>query len=124
MSDRVTFPITPGVDLELVMPEGWQALEGSHTIMIALEQMAGALSTLHAKNVQYGDAWREQGWMGNVARIMSKTTRLRNMLWRDQPLDSSSEPVQDTLQDLLNLCVFALLNRQAANRWGQSNGPE
>lgn len=113
------FPIAPGVNLILRYPANLGAMEGGYTLLASTEVLAGALATLHAKDSLYGGAWREQGWMGNLARIMSKTARLRNMLWQTHTVDNEEEPVKDTIQDLINLCVFMMLNRQSGNRWGK-----
>lgn len=116
------FPIAPSISLSLTMPQEDLDTEGGHTLADAAEILASALATLHAKNGAYGDAWRAQGWRGNLARIMSKTSRLRTMLWRTTPArDSVGEPVVDTLQDLINLCVFMTLNRKDENEWGHDN---
>lgn len=119
--NRINFQLGDGVFLTLSTPQGYAAREGGHTVLMATEQFAGALATMAAKNRNYGGAWREQGWMGNLARIMSKTARLRSMLWREVPLGSTSESVQDTLQDLLNLCVFMMLNLNGGERWGRTD---
>lgn len=124
MDSIVEFSLGGDVRLELVAPEGWQAEEGSHTILMATEVFAGALATMRAKDRQYGGAWREQGWMGNLARVMSKAARLRNMLWRDYQLEGSAEPVRDTIQDMINLLVFMTLNMNGGNRWGRGDGPQ
>lgn len=114
--------ISHGVYLELHAPQGWQAEEGAHTIGRALEVVNAALQTMSAKNRLYAGAWREQGWMGNLARIQSKVGRLRNMLWRDYPMSDKETP-DDSLIDLINLAIFAILNRQGGNRWGKGDGP-
>lgn len=121
---EVIYPISGDGQLTLVLrhPEGWEAFEGSETLVSAALVFSQALQTMSGKNRMYAGAWKEQGWQGNVARILSKTSRLRNMLWRDQPVESADEPVQDTLLDLINLAVFALLNRQTRNRWGRGDG--
>lgn len=113
-----TFAIGDGVELHLRYDEGFRASEGSHTVLVATEVLAGALATLYAKNQTYGGAWKEQGWRGNLARIMSKVGRLRHMLWTTHPFDNVNEPVNDTLQDLINLAVFMILNRVDGNEWG------
>lgn len=95
---------------------------GGSGVEAFVHQLEGALNTFYAKEKMYGGAWRQQGWMGNLARIMSKTARLKNMLWRGEELTDEQETVNDTLQDMINLCVFALLNRGQRNRWG--SGPE
>lgn len=113
-------PIADDAWLVVEAPADYPARVGSGTVLDAARVMAGALGTIAAKNADYGGAWQAQGWMGNLARIMSKTARLKNMLWRDDPgLRNSDEPVTDTLVDLINLCVFALLNMRRSNRWGQ-----
>lgn len=87
------------------------------------------------KNLNYGDAWRSQGYMGNLARILSKVSRLRNMLWRSDPTDQvpdqpavmegsaqadmDAETVRDTLMDLSNLCYFMARNLGEGNQWGR-----
>lgn len=120
MSD-LSFNISPGFYLKLEVPGNFEATQGSRTIVGATEIFAGALGTIIAKDRLYGGAWRDQGWMGNLARIMSKTARLRSMLWRDAQISSADEPVRDTLQDMINLCVFMLLNMQRANKWGRGD---
>jgi len=81
--------------------------------------LEGCLNTYVAKDRAYGAAWRAQGWMGNLARIMSKTARLKEMLWRgDRIMEAGGESVRDTLQDLINLAVFMTLNLGQENEWG------
>lgn len=71
------------------------------------------------KNSLYKDAWREQGWRGNVARILSKASRIKHMLWGSMMTwQDADEPVEDTLRDLSLLCMFALMNREQRNEWG------
>lgn len=94
-------------------------LQGGAGLEAFVHVLEGAVNTYWQKELIYGGAWRKQGWMGNIARIMSKTARLQNMVWREFPLESVDEPVQDTLQDLINLAVFTLLNRGQDNRWGR-----
>jgi hypothetical protein len=87
---------------------------------------------VRAKDAAYGGAWRKQGYMGNLARIMSKTERLSNMLWKDQvdppavqgaeysmQADLDGETVLDTLKDLMALAAFMAANIEDGNRWGQ-----
>lgn len=92
---------------------------GSELEAMAFE-MQKALNIAARKNRAYGSAWREQGWMGNLARILSKTSRLKALLWRDDArVLSDDEAVIDTLHDLINLTVFALMNLGQQNRWGK-----
>jgi len=75
------------------------------------------------KSAGYGDAWQQQGYMGNLARILSKAARLENMLWRDYTLETAQidggEAAMDTLQDLGALCAFMIANLDEGNRWGR-----
>ena len=79
------------------------------------------------KDEAYGGAWQAQGWMGNLARIQSKTERLKNMLWREKPWlgtggeedAEEQESVLDTLHDLMALAAFMASNIEEGNRWGQ-----
>lgn len=88
-----------------------------------------ALRLLEHKNESYGDAWKSQGYMGNLARIASKAQRLQNLLWKDAdgdgyPLPATragaeqSETVRDTLLDLVNLAAMMAVNWEHENRWG------
>jgi hypothetical protein len=115
------FPVAPEINLSIEAPDDFPAMQGSQTVLRAANEMAGALGTLWAKEGLYGGAWRQQGWMGQLARIMSKTARLRAMLWADQDREDAQEPVRDTVQDLINLCALFLINRQERNRWGNSD---
>lgn len=93
---------------------------GYETFIETAEVFEECLRLVARKSQDYGSAWREQGWMGNVARIMSKSSRLKNMLWRDMPMDNAKESVEDTMLDLVNLTAFALINKRHGNRWGRS----
>lgn len=97
---------------------GHEGYAGGSTIEAFVGQLERVVQIVWDKNKQYGDAWREQGWMGNVARILSKSARIKNMLWADFVLSDANESVEDTLQDLVALSVFCLLNRGQENRWG------
>lgn len=81
-----------------------------------------ALQLHERKSAGYGNAWWEQGSMGNLARVLSKAARLKNMLWRDMPLADSSESVTDTALDLINLGGFFIMNTRDGNRWGHGRG--
>lgn len=80
-----------------------------------------------AKNQAYADAWREQGYIGNIARVLSKASRLRAMAWGEQLADegtagaseATGETLRDTLLDMANLCAFAAHNLDQGNRWGK-----
>lgn len=79
------------------------------------------------KDAAYAGAWLEQGYIGNVARILSKASRLRALVWGDLPPEDleellAGESVRDTLLDMANLCAFAAHNMTQGNRWGGSHG--
>lgn len=82
-----------------------------------------ALRLVVSKSEGYGRAWEEQGWQGNLGRILSKASRLRHMLWRSEPvLAVGTEHVRETLLDLANLCAFMAHNLEEGNRWGDDRG--
>jgi hypothetical protein len=114
---------------ELLEARALMATHGELGPLQPLRNMVGdALRLLEHKNAAYGDAWRHQGYMGNLARLQSKVQRLRNLLWRDpdsngypiQPLDiaGGEETVTDTLVDLINLAAMMAVNWNEDNRWG------
>jgi hypothetical protein len=85
-----------------------------------------ALRLAEHKNQQYRDAWRKQGYMGNLSRILSKTARLEAMLWNDpedevgrEEAAEAVEPIRETLLDLINLAGFMAVNCSEGNRWGK-----
>ncbi len=88
---------------------------------------------ISAKDRAYGGAWRDQGWMGNLARVMSKHSRLRNLLWCDQENEPAflgaeyvahaellNETVHDTIVDLAALAAFLHANLSSDNKWGRN----
>lgn len=112
---------------ELSVPHQRQP-EGKDTLWETFSFFQECGDLVSRKNEQYGDAWRKQGYMGNLARIMSKTARLENMLWRDEvpdlpaevasPTEKEQEAIADTLQDMANLCAFMAANLREGNKWG------
>lgn len=79
-----------------------------------------SLETLRDKNEDYGDAWRFQGWRGNLPRIFEKANRVRNLLWRSDPMLPmvTKEQAVDTLRDMLNTIAFAIVNIEEGVEWG------
>lgn len=76
--------------------------------------------TIVRKSQGYGNAWQEQGYMGNIARVLSKQSRIRNLVWCEPKPDfKDQETVEDTLVDLAALCAFAIANMQDGNQWGR-----
>lgn len=116
------------LELELLKAREDMVAHGDPLPLQDLRNVVGdALRLLDGKQRQYGDAWRKQGYMGQVARIKSKTDRLDNLLWRDAdgngyPLpanwDRDGETVVDTALDLINLAAMFVVNFTNENRWG------
>lgn len=94
------------------------SVEGTATMVQMVEVFEKALLLAHVKTQTYGGAWRQQGSVGNLARILSKVARLKNMCWRDTPIEDFEEPVLDNALDLVNLSAFFTINHLAHNRWG------
>lgn len=76
------------------------------------------------KDEHYGAAWRRQGYMGNLARILAKADRLRNMAWRDEQQHvaelGGEETACDTVRDMAALCAMFEANLLSGNRWGEN----
>lgn len=92
---------------------------------VASDFFQGCVELARTKDKSYGGAWRRQGYMGNLSRILSKAARLENMAWSDNPdlgengiLAESEESLEDTLKDLANLASFMYANMREGNRWG------
>lgn len=84
------------------------------------EVFAEAARLFASKNVHYGDSWRDQGWRGNISRILEKAKRLKNMLWRggNVLLNGSSEHPRETMLDMINTLAFAIINMDDDVEWG------
>lgn len=106
------------MNIELVMTREEAATESGRLAQELAVHLNEILQTVVEKNSLYGGAWRQQGWMGNLARMMSKVARLRSMCWRSDPVNSQSETVEDTARDLIAIAGFFLINRRDCNRWG------
>lgn len=90
---------------------------------LAFRAHADATAALvREKDKSYGGAWQKQGYMGNLARVMSKAARLENMMWCDKADGEydreAEEPALETLHDLMALCAFMASNLEEGNRWG------
>lgn len=96
-----------------------EAEKGYVTARMLADVFERVLTVVVEKDKGYGGAWRSQGWMGNLARVMSKDSRLKNMLWRDDPYEvMGDESVKDTVEDLIAIAGLLLLNFQRKNKWG------
>jgi hypothetical protein len=79
-----------------------------------------AVQTFDKKNADYGDAWRRNGWRGNLSRIFEKADRVRNLAWRPDPRVPAvgDESVVETLRDMLNTIAFAIMNLEEEVEYG------
>lgn len=84
---------------------------------------AEAARLFENKNRNYGDSWRNQGWRGNVSRILEKAARVRTMVWRggNVLLNSSSEHPRETMLDMINTLAFAIINMDDDVEWGNES---
>lgn len=91
----------------------------SETILQLRAVFDEALRLAEIKNMDYGDAWRDQGWRGNLSRVFEKTKRLRNLLWRgDAQPAAVAEGTRETAIDLLNSIAFFIINSDSGVEWG------
>lgn len=95
------------------------ASEGYLTAAKVAVEMDKCLQLLLEKERAYRGAWRDQGWMGQTGRLLSKASRLKALAWQPFETDLTSESLIDTVQDTANLCFLWLLNKEAKNRWGR-----
>lgn len=65
------------------------------------------------RGLKYGQLWKSDGWRGNVHHIMSKAARIRRMFWDNDTYDDVDDVV-----DLINYCVFMLVNFRRGNKTG------
>lgn len=93
-------------------------LQGDWTTAQMLIIFAKCVELQRKKALTYGEAYRSQGYMGNMARVLSKVSRLKNMVWRDFGIEDSEESVLDSVGDLINLAAFFVINYNDRNKWG------
>lgn len=81
---------------------------------------AKAIRVFDNKNTDYGDAWRRNGWRGNLSRVFEKADRVRNLVWRADPRVPAvgDEAAVETLRDMLNTIAFAIINLEEEVEWG------
>jgi hypothetical protein len=104
--------------LELVLPAHMEGTVGTETLIALANFYAHCLTVANTKSLTYGDAWRRQGWMGNLARMMSKMSRIKFMSWQDHAMESADESITDSAIDLANITGFFAINRSEDNKWG------
>lgn len=76
-----------------------------------------ALNLFELKNQDYGDSWREQGWRGNLSRILEKAGRLRKV-WRKGSYVVPDEGLRETALDMINTLAFLVINHDTGREWG------
>lgn len=78
-----------------------------------------AVRLASAKNADYGDAWRDQGWRGNLSRVLEKAKRLKTLLWKANGNDPRvAETTRETALDMINTLAFFIINQDAGMEWG------
>lgn len=109
--------------LEAYTKSGKAALPGMTETMVA-NFFRDVEKLVALKDAHYGAAWRRQGYMGNLARILAKADRLRNMAWRDEQQNlaelDGEETACDTVRDMAALCAMFEANLLNGNRWGEN----
>lgn len=83
--------------------------------------MDEALNLFELKNADYGDAWKEQGWRGNLAKILNKAARL-NKIWRGGTF-VVEENLRETAIDMINTLAFLVVNHDVGREWGHEQAP-
>lgn len=107
--------------LVLHLPENYEDQPVEATLSSLAAVFDQALKLADSKERGYGGAWRTQGWMGNLSRLMSKTARLKNLLWRSHKAPDSDfvdEVAEDTALDMVNIAAFFTINYSEGNQWG------
>jgi hypothetical protein len=79
------------------------------------------LALIVDKSQGYGQAWRTQGYMGNIGRLLSKMERLRNLAWHEVADGDDlrdEEAIREELVDIANIALFGITNLDNDNVWG------
>jgi len=79
------------------------------TAELFLKQQVELYKIFLQKNNAYGDAYRQFGAVGVIMRMGDKLMRLRTITQSSVSIDMGDETLRDTLKDLSNYCVLALL---------------
>lgn len=70
------------------------------------------------KNADYRDAWRQQGWRGNLSRVLEKANRLRNTVWLPGQEARVNEGAVETAMDMIATLAFFVINTKDGLQWG------
>jgi len=79
------------------------------TAELFLKQHTELYKIFLQKNSAYGDAYRQFGAVGVIMRMGDKLMRLKTITQSSVSIDCGDETLRDTLKDLANYCVLALL---------------
>lgn len=116
---RGVYAVVPVEEATRPQQSAWGMSPAERAWAAYSEQVAALLKEKNA----YGTAWQDAGYMSNLSRILSKASRLKNMMWRDDESNGigasvGGESVADTLLDLGPLAAFMVTNFEEGNRWG------
>jgi len=67
-----------------------------------------ALQKLHERNDQYRDLWQDGGTGDSAHHILHKAKRVHS-----QNANARTDSAEDDAIDLINYCIFFILNRRA-----------
>lgn len=78
------------------------------------------------KNRTYKDAWKEHGWRGSLGKVLTKATRLRNMLWQANAglFNGEKEHPREIAIDMINHLAFFVANLEDGREWGHETPEE
>lgn len=81
-------------------------LSGSSEIEV---HEAAAASLFERKNQDYGDAFATYGLVGIIVRLGDKFARFNSLVSSGDPPQVTGESIDDTLVDIYNYCIMALM---------------
>ena len=79
------------------------------TADLFLKQQVELYKIFLQKNKAYGEAYRQFGAVGVIMRMGDKISRLTNITHSSVSIDMGGETLRDTLKDLTNYGVLALM---------------
>jgi len=79
------------------------------TAELFLKQHTELYKIFLQKNSAYGASYQDYGAIGVLVRMNDKINRLRTITKSSVSIDCGDETLRDTLKDLANYCVLALL---------------
>tara|TARA_R110000851_G_scaffold54443_1_gene128485 strand:+ start:247 stop:540 length:294 start_codon:yes stop_codon:yes gene_type:complete len=79
------------------------------TADLFLRQQVELYKIFLQKNTAYGNSYQQFGAVGVIMRMGDKLMRLKTITQSSVSIDMGDESLRDTLKDLSNYCVLALL---------------